>query len=448
MTAAAQHGTDKAVSSDIYTRVAPRADGATVLSFFVALLLLIPSQFIIGPLGGAGTPAQILGVLGLLWWSADRIRRTTTVRSFSPRTPALMAIFGAAVLASYVAGTTRPISDDELRSMQMGVLSVLAWLGIVLVASYGIPSRERLEVLLRRLTVLGGLVALLGVVQFITGRSFVDQLTIPGLTTNHAIGAIDVREGFQRPAGTSIHAIEFGAVLTMVLPIALHFALYDTHRPPWRRWWPAAAIGVMIPISISRSAIVCAVTVLAMLIPTWPKMTRRWALIVLMGGGSAAYLFLPGLLGTVTGLFTSIGSDTSAASRTGSYPLAWQFIERAPFFGRGFLTFLPDYRILDNQYLGSLIDIGFVGVGALLLVFGGSIVTVLRVRRRLIAPSDRHLAQALAAAVAAGGLSFAMFDAFSFPMAAALVFFFVGCVGSLRSCLFTNDGTPVTRSGP
>ena len=45
-------------------------DAATVITLYVLLLILLPSRLIIGPLGAAGTPAQALGMLGLLWWCA------------------------------------------------------------------------------------------------------------------------------------------------------------------------------------------------------------------------------------------------------------------------------------------------------------------------------------------------------------------------------------------
>ena len=50
-----------------------------------------------------------------------------------------------------------------------------------------------------------------------------------------------------------------------------------------------------------------------------------------------------------------------------SYAIAGEFIGRAPIFGRGFSTFLPSYRILDNQYLGLLIETGIVGLVAFLV---------------------------------------------------------------------------------
>jgi hypothetical protein len=53
------------------------------------------------------------------------------------------------------------------------------------------------------------------------------------------------------------------------------------------------------------------------------------------------------------------------------------------------------------------------------------------VRRRSADPATRSLAQALTASIAAAACSFALYDAFSFPMAASLLFLIMGCVGAL-----------------
>jgi O-antigen ligase len=226
----------------------------------------------------------------------------------------------------------------------------------------------------------------------------------------------------------------------MLLPLALHYALYDRHRILVRRWWPVAMIAVALPIAISRSAIVGAIVVLAFVLPAWPVTVRRraYGVIVLLGG--ALFVTVPGLLGTLTGLFTQIGTDSSAQSRTGSYTLAGEFISHAPVFGRGFLTFLPSYRILDNQYLGLIIDAGFVGLIALLGVFLTGIFTARRVYRKSSDERVRNLAQAVAASIAAIAVEFALFDAFSFPMAASMAFFVVGLAGALHR-LAASRGT-------
>ncbi len=407
-------------------------DGATLLSLYVVLLMGIPSRYVVGPLGGAGAPAGLLAMAGLLWWVAHRLTRSRRQSGRPQPARSWMVLFCCCVIASYIAATVRPIEPDELRQADLGILIVCGWLGLVQLGTDGIPSRARLDSVLRRLTVAGGMVAVLGLIQFKTGQAYTNYLRLPGLSENNSLSGIANRDGFARPSGTAVHPIEFGVALTMILPIALHYAMADTHRGKARRWFPVAAIALCIPVSVSRSTVLCTVLVLAFLLPTWSKPVRRRAyamMAVLMG---LVYFLVPGMLGTLAGLFTGVSSDSSAQSRTGSYAIAFEFIRKAPVFGRGFSTFLPAYRILDNQYLGSFIELGAVGLSCLIALFVTGILTAGRVRIHSTDPATRALAQALAATTAAGASSYALFDAFSFPMIPGLLFLTLGAIGALH----------------
>jgi len=251
------------------------------------------------------------------------------------------------------------------------------------------------------------------------------------------------RNGFARAAGTSTHPIEFGVMLSMILPIALHYARTDSGRGLLRRWGPVAAITFAIPITISRSAFIGVIVVLAIVLPSWPVRARRTAYAAIVAVVTVVYLAVPGLLGTLLRLFTGVSTDDSALSRTNSYELAWQFIQRSPLFGRGVSTFLPKYRILDNQYLGLLIETGLVG----LLAFLGLILTGVFVGARLVRsspdPMVPSLSRSLVASVAAAACAYATFDGFGFPQVAGLTFFCLGCLGALRRFV-TLDHTQFT----
>ncbi|MCW2540866.1 MAG: hypothetical protein JWN95_2591 [Frankiales bacterium] len=401
-----------------------------LLTLLIVLLIGIPSRLIFSPLGSAGTPALVLGMVMLVLWLAALI--TGYIRYDHQPLRVVTWLFLGAVMISYVAATTRPIDAVEIRAADRGLISVLGWVGILLFALDGPRSRADLDLLLRRLCWAGGLQGVFGIVQFATGLPLTNYLVIPGLTVNSDLGSVIGRDGLTRPAGTTIHPIEFGAVLTMILPIALHYALHDRHRKQAARWFPVVAIAAAVPISISRSAILSAAVVLLILLPTWARPLRRRAYAFIVALGLVLYVTVPGLIGTLTSLFTGISQDSSATSRTDSYQLATEFIARAPIFGRGFRTFLPTYRILDNQYLGLAIELGLVGVSIFLIFLLTATFGSMAVRRGNTDQSTRSLGQAFAASVGAAGLSFAVYDAFSFPMAASLLFLIVGCSGALR----------------
>jgi polysaccharide biosynthesis protein PslJ len=408
-------------------------DGTTFLTCYLVLLFAIPSRLIIGPLGAAGTPAQLVGIAATLWWFWHMLAQPLD-HEMQPRPMRrAMLVLVAAILASYIAAMSRPIAMIELSSTEIGLLSMLSWLGVLLVANDGIPDRRRLDVLVRRLVLAGGLVAALGVLQFATGTAFTDLIQIPGLTSNSVLVSVRDREGFNRPSGTALHPIEFGTTLAVLLPLCLHLAFHPGGLGRLRRWFPVAAVSLAIPLSISRSAIVGAAVVLVMLLPTWTRSARRWTLAAIASGTLAMFVIVPGFLGTITRLFTGISKDTSARSRTDSYAMAWEFVERAPLTGRGFLTFMPEYRILDNQYLGMLIDTGFLGSAALIALFTTGVVVAVRQRRRSEEDEVRSLALSLAASVSAAAVSFFFFDAFSFPMLAGVTFLVLGLIGALHS---------------
>lgn len=416
-------------------------DGVQLLTVYVFVLLAVPSRLTFAPLGSAGTPAQIIGLGLAVWWVAMAISARPDGDQWWTRARLSSLAFLGSVMLSYVAAATRPIDAGELRSADLGVVSTISWLGVFLVAYDHIRSRGAVNVLLRRIVLGAGAVATLGICQFVFKQPFTNYIQIPGLSENSALTSVLTRGSFTRPAGTALHPIEFGAVLTMILPVALHYALHDRERPLIRRWYPAAALCIAIPISISRSAIVSAVLVLCIVMPTWARPLRRRAYGAMVVLGAVLYVLVPGLLGTLTGLFTGISGDSSAQSRTGSYGLAMEFIADSPFIGRGQFTFLPSYRILDNQYLLSLIEIGVVGVLALLTLFGTSIASSIAARRRYADPASKSLAHSLTASIAAAAVSFALFDAFSFPMVPGLMFLLLGCIGAVSRASLVRDGS-------
>ncbi len=403
-----------------------------VLAVWVMLLVLVPSVLVVGPLGAAGSPAQMLGLLAGSWWLAAQLDRSRA--TLTPGEPAreAMAVFALAMIVSYIAATTRPIEAVELSAADRGLLVVLSWWGVTLLTTDGLISRQSIDALLRLLTAVTAVAATIGLLQFVTGSSIIDQISIPGLTANKDLAGIIGRNGLARVFGTSSHPIEFGVLLTMVLPLAIHYATYDTHRARWRRYLPVVLICAALPVTMSRSALIGVAVVLVVLFPLWPGRRRAVALVAVAVGLVVVYLAVPGLLGTMLRLFTNISSDSSAQSRTDSYGLAFTFIGRAPIFGRGLSTFLPSYRILDNQYLGTLIEAGIVGLLALLGLFIAVIVEAHRMSVRLPREEDRDLARSLMASVASAALACATFDAFGFPQVAGALFFAIGCIGALN----------------
>ncbi|MEU9887116.1 O-antigen ligase family protein [Sphaerisporangium sp. NPDC051011] len=409
-----------------------RVDPVTIMSFFLVVLFVMPARYVVGPLGGAGSPSSIVAVLLLVWYLMSTLSpRWTPIRGRQP-VRAVILFFALAVLASYVAANTRPLSGDELNAADLGLVLVAGWAGIALVTADGITSMDRLEVLRQRIVMGASFPALVAMVQFFTGIEVTRYLALPGLAEKGSAVLFE-REGFFRPAGTATHPIELGVVLAAVLPLALHGALYcRVPEQRRKRWIMVALIAAALPMSVSRSAILGLFVVMLVLLPTWPSEWRLRAVLIFGASSILMRLLIPGLIGTVLNLVSVIGSDENSTTRTGDYDAVVVAVSQRPWFGQGFATYLPRmYRVIDNQYLMSSLETGLVGLLALIVFLLAGWVLARRARRAAVDSETRHLAQCFAASSAVAIFGFGTFDAFSFPMITNVMFLILGCCGAL-----------------
>lgn len=404
-------------------------DATSVLTVYVVLLLAIPSPMTVGALGSAGSPSTILAVGALFWWMWFHVHRTRPlVREHQPVRAAALAWL-TVMLVVYVNAMSSAIPGDEISPADSGLLKLAGWTGILLVANDGIVNLDRFRTLLRRLVIGVGLVGLFGLFQYVTKQLWVDRLHIPGLSAGTADWFLSVRNGIVRPSGLSTSPIEYGVVLSMVFPLAMVFAMGG----PGRRWiyrLALCAISLAILLSISRSALLCSAVGVVVLASSWSASARLKAMAFAGVAAIVVYLASPGVLSTIIQMFTGASDDPSVLSRTGSFDIAEAFINTSPLLGRGFGTFLPRYWILDNGYLGMLIEAGIIG--CLYLVF--LIITAMwagrQARRLARSEFDRSVAQAIVAAIAAGASGLAFFDTFAFPQTAGTFFLIIGMAGA------------------
>ncbi|WP_454851937.1 O-antigen ligase family protein [Promicromonospora soli] len=408
-----------------------RFDMVTWLTVYVVLLFAVPSKLVIGPLGSAGAPSMVFGLVGLLLW----VLMVVAAARAAPGRPRPIRIalgaFVAGAGVSYAIAMSRPIVSSEISPADVALLALLAWSGTLLLAHDGIRSAARLDVLVWRLALAGGALAVLGITQFALGELLVDQISIPGLSLTSPFEFTE-RNGRYRPPGTATHPIEYGVLVAMLLPPALHVAFQHVERPRLLRWAPALALLVLIPLTGSRSTYVGAAVAVGVLIAGWPG-PRRWALLGIGAAGAVAVaVTAPGIATSMLGLFADADQDPSVASRTTSLSAAGDFIARDPLFGRGLGTFLPTYRIFDNQYILLLVTVGVVGTALFVGLWLATLRVLLRVRSTSGDDRTRSLATALAASVSAGFVSLSFFDAFAFPMTMGTLFLLIGLSGALR----------------
>ncbi len=414
-------------------------DAVTVLSLYVVVMMVVPSLARFAPAGSIGAPSTMLAILIFFWWLWDQAHRSVP----GPQDPQWVRRFAllllVVMLLVYAFSSLRPMPLDEVSPAASGILQFLALIGLTLTASDGIRDRERFHALVRRMTVLGVAVGVLAIVQFFTHQQWVGRFVPPPLTMDAGEGALGVRGAFTRPSGTSVHPLEFGAVIAMLIPLAIVRARHASGSRI-RPWVGVAILMIAAVVSLSRSALLC--TAVALVIVSWGWSVREKLLAAGIGvlGLGFVTLMIPGLVGTLRGLFLGSGSDSSVQSRTGSFSYAFQMVERFPLFGRGYGTFLPRYWVLDNGYLQFLVSAGILGMLSLIALFFASMLCARWAARRFIDRADREMSQAILASATAGITAVAFFDLFSFAQAAGSLFLILGMCGAIHRLVKTDPG--------
>lgn len=414
------------------TRIPLLRDPLLGVYLFLLVGFLLPARLIVGPLGGVGAPATLIALGVAVAYAVARLLPGALADGTQPVRTALLA-FAAVTVLGYGVGLARTLLAVEAASMDRALVASVGYIGLALVVADGVRSRAHLDRLLRLLVVGGVLLSAMGILQFVTGLTPDTYLRVPGLQMQDV--TVNASRSFlTRVMGTTLHPIEYGVVLAVILPFALHYATTsrDGLRPS-RWWWVAAGMIVVgIPMSVSRSSILGIAVGGVILAMAW-GWRRRVNLVVagllMLVAMRAAF---PGLLGTLKSYFFAFGKDPSIEGRTQDYPVAWQYIQERPWLGRGLGTFPPEaYFYLDNEYLNRILTGGVIGLAVLIALLLVAMGTARGVFHHAADQTSRALGQALTASIAVTAFTWFTYDGLAFRLAAGVGFITIGAAGAL-----------------
>lgn len=231
----------------------------------------------------------------------------------------------------------------------------------------------------------------------------------------------DIHDPSGRPqvVGPTAHGLAVTSLLTMALPFAV-LPLLRTSRMRARVGF-IVVIGLILAAELAtarKTAFVAPVAAFAVLI-AYNRRLLRWSPLGLVALIPVIHFAAPGAIGTLTGILGSAQGSASTQGRLADYSAVSPDILSNLIIGRGYGTLDPDnyrwYRILDNEYLDQLFQVGIVG----LLAYLSIIVSALTTAHRVIVRGGEfaQLTLAAAAGCAAFGLVSATFDAAGFPQA-------------------------------
>ena len=384
----------------------------------------------------------VIAFIAVGWISSLLVDPRVRLRSTTIDTP--LMFFLIVILLSLIANPKR-VSAVEQDTVKKLMFFASFFIVYYLVASVAHRFRD-VDFLARMLVGGGTVVAFFTIIEAKTGYNVFSHLNsvLPFLHQTGAGPAL-IRGGRLRALASSQHPIALGAALMMIAPLAA----YRAHCFRERRYWFAAAILVFGALStVSRTAVVMLGVIAITLLILRPIQIRRlwpFALPALV----ALHFALPGTIGSLRGsLFPKGGLVAQQANaNVGSGRIAtlgpalhneWK---PNPILGEGFATRVttkdavvpvPNGPILDDQWLGILLETGVLGTASLLWVFARFIRRTGKEAKADL--TDRGwLLCALCSSIAAFAVGMFFYDAFSFIQVTFLFFIMMGMAGGLMS---------------
>lgn len=427
------------------------------LAFLLLLVMLfvpIRKYTLSGVTGFQLEPYRAVALVILVLWIAallidQRVRLRPT--KFEPQLLTILFVY----LASIVVNTGRINALGVQTIVLKGIAFFFALLLIVYFISSVIRSREDLDFVVKVLVAGGAILSFFALIEFNTGFNVFDHINrvFPFLRVEYTgFHSVELRDGRARVVGSSQHPIAYGAMLTMLVPLAVYLA----RRTRTKRWWTAAVLLVLGSLAtISRTGIVMILVILFLYARTFPGFTKR-LLPLLVPAILVIHLALPGSLGTLWGSFfpkgglvaqQQQGAGTRGSGRLADLGPGLSKAMETPVLGEGYSTRVVDEtsplqnaNILDDQWLGTFLETGLLGVAAWLWLFITFSRRMLRRAREQVATPDAWLYAALGSAVASFGFGMVFFDAFSFIQVTFVALLMVAIGGMLLS----SSGDPAT----
>ncbi len=214
-------------------------------------------------------------------------------------------------------------------------------------------------------------------------------------------------------------------------------------------WAEVGLIGAVLPMALTRTGVVAAVVTLMAISADWSWRRRGRVVVVILLFVGALRVAIPGLIGTLTALFTKINEDDSTTARVGRYQIAGHYFWQHPWFGRGFNTLYPaTHQVFDNWYLYTLTETGAVGLAVMFIFFFIVICTARGARLRATDPLTHEVGQALAGIGVAMMIMFATADMMSFTMIMGVFALMVGATGAFWRLTGGASSGLVPQTGP
>jgi hypothetical protein len=409
----------------------------TVGLVIVILFIPIRRYTIPGNLPFQLEPYRLMVVfIALAAFSSLLIDPRIRIRATGFEAPLVLIVFG--LLGSDVVNSAR-IAELGVHSDVIKRLTFFAsFILVVFLVAWLIRKQEDIDLVVRALVAGGGCLGGLALFEAMSGYNVFNHLSgfVPMLRQADIPWSLLHPTGHLRVYASAEHPIALGAVFVMILP----FGFYLVQKTGQARWWIYTALLLLGAFAtVSRTAVIMLIVTLVVFLRHRPAaMKKLWpGLLPLL---VVVHVALPGTLGSLKeGFFPSggiiaqqeQGKGTRGSGRIADLSPSLKEWRRHPLLGQGFGTRIVDKErqnadILDDQWLGTLLEtgaLGFIGWLWLFLSFGRRLG---RAAKSAADPTQGLLLSCLVASVTSFAIGMAFFDAFSFIQVTFLMFILLG----------------------
>ena len=360
---------------------------------------------------------------------------------------AAVLVFAALVLASILPNVDRIYRLGELTFTEKALSQMLAYIAFFLIIATQVRRTEALA-FGQLVFVLAIMTALGTLYESRTGYNVFYDLSskLLGPIANVSPSPTIIHPVYDRPriVGPTEHGLALASMLSIALPFAvIRLKNANSFR---RRFWYLLAIFLLLAASLAtqrKTAIVAPIAAFAVLV-AYNRRMLRWTPLALLAAVPVIHFAAPGALGTFSILARASGSS-STQQRVSDYSGIAPNVLSNPLLGRGYGSWDTDnsrwYRILDNEYLDELVQVGFIGLLSYLAMVVAPLVTARGVITRT--RGDPSPLIAASAGCAAFAVVSATFDAMAFPQAPYSFFFVAGLIAAAAR----DRAEPDTASG-
>lgn len=406
-----------------------------LLALVIVVILAIPIRRYTIP---AGLPIQLepyrvlVGLVTLAWLASMLVDARVRLRTTGLETP-LFAVL-ATVLLSIVVNGGRIQELGVNQEVMKKTTFFLSFALIVYVIASVARTFEDVEFLTKLLVFGGAVVAFCAIIEARTGFNAFTKIAGAFLQENYIPDAEQglVRGAQRRAVASAQHPIALGAALAMLVPMSIYLG-----RQHSRRWFAATALlGFATTATQSRTAMLMLFVIALVYLWLRPRQTLRfWP--ALIPAAVLMHAALPGAIGSIVSAFNPAGGLVAQQqnANVGSGRIATlgpaldsEFKPR-PVLGGGFGSRVVNETpksppILDDQWLGNLLETGLLGALAWLWLY---VRAMRHFRRGARDDSPRGwLFVAFTASVIAYVVGMLTYDSYSFIQVTFLLFIVLG----------------------